>query len=90
MRFDDERPNDDQPLSDEVADARLRSHRFVEVVFCGFTLLFAALAVTAHHTPEWLALADAEPRRIADTFLVLAAAYALCMFVWERIHPKDD
>ncbi len=90
MRFDDERPNGDQSTSDEFAQARLRSHKFVQIVFCGFTLLFAALAVTAHHSPEWLAIAEAEPRRIADTFLVLAAAYALCLFVWERIYPTDD
>jgi hypothetical protein len=90
MRFDDERPNDDQPIGEEFVQERIRSHKFVQIVFCGFTLLFAALAVTAHHAPELLSLADAEPRRIADTFLVLAAAYALCLFVWERIYPADD
>jgi hypothetical protein len=86
MRFDDERSNDDAI----IAATRLRSHKFVQIVFCFFTILFASLAVTAHHAPELLALADAEPRRIADTFLVLAAAYALCLFVWERIYSATD
>jgi len=75
------------PIDDElIDDLRLRSQRFVQIVFCGFTVLFATLALVAHHTPETLALADAEPRQIADTFLVLAAAYAVCLFVWERIY----
>ncbi|MBA4132477.1 MAG: hypothetical protein C0519_13770 [Hyphomicrobium sp.] len=86
MRFDDKHSNTD----DVLADARLRSHKFVQIVFCFFTVLFAGLALTAHHAPELLALADAEPRRIADTFLVLAAAYALCLFVWERIYSAKD
>ncbi len=91
MRFDDERSNDERSNDDEVlAHVRLRSHKFVQIVFCGFTLLFTVLALTAHHAPELLALADAEPRRIADTFLVLAAAYALCLFVWERIYAPRD
>jgi len=86
MRFDDERSNDDEL----IADMRLRSHKFVQIVFCGFTVLFAGLALVAHHAPDMLALADAQPRRIADTFLVLAAAYALCLFVWERIYTARD
>jgi hypothetical protein len=52
--------------------------------------LFAALALVAHHSPETLALADAQPRQIADTFLVLAAAYAVCLFAWERIYVVRD
>jgi hypothetical protein len=85
MRLDDERSEDE--LIDEV---RLRSQKFVQTVFCGFTVLFAVLALVAHHAPEWLALADAQPRQIADTFLVLAAAYAVCLFVWERIYTVRD
>lgn len=81
MRFDDPRSEDDV-----IAEVRLRSQKFVQIVFCGFTVLFAVLAVVAHHWPEFLALADAQPRRIADTFLVLAAAYAVCLFIWERIY----
>ena len=86
MRFDDEHSNED----DMLGATRLRSQKFVQIVFCGFTFLFAGLALVAHHVPEWLALADAEPRRIADTFLVLSAAYALCLFVWERIYTARD
>lgn len=82
MRFDDERSEDEV-----IGELRLRSQRFVQIVFCGFTVLFAALALIAHHSPETLALADAQPRQIADTFLVLSAAYAVCLLVWERIYP---
>ncbi len=85
MRFDDER-SDDQV----IGELRLKSQRFVQIVFCGFTVLFAALALVAHHAPGMLALADAQPRKIADTFLVLAAAYALCLFAWERIFTARD
>jgi len=80
-------PDSDPHSEDEfLDDLRLRSQRFVQIVFCGFTVLFAALALVAHHTPEWLALVDAEPRQVADTFLVLAAAYAVCLFAWEHIY----
>ncbi len=85
MRFDDDRPDDDL-----LYGTRLRSQKFVQIVFCGFTMLFAALALVAHHAADMLALSGAEPRRIADTFLVLAAAYALCLFVWERIYTVRD
>lgn len=85
MRFDDERSEDES-----ISDVRLRSQRFVQLVFCGFTLLFVALALLAHHAPGTLALSGAAPRQIADTFLLLAAAYALCLFVWERIYAVAD
>jgi hypothetical protein len=81
MRFDDE------PSQDEaIAEIRLRSQTFVQFVFCGFTLFFVTLALVAHHAPEMLALSASEPRQIADTFLFLAAAYALCLLVWEHIY----
>jgi hypothetical protein len=85
MHFGDERFEEES-----ISDARLRSQRFVQLVFCGFTLLFVALALLAHHAPETLALSGAAPRQIADTFLLLAAAYALCLFVWERIYTVAD
>lgn len=85
MRF-----QDDQSEDEIIAAVRLRSQRFVQVVFCTFTVLFAGLALVAHHSPEVINLADAEPRQIADTFLVLAAAYAVCLFVWEKIYAVRD
>jgi flagellar biosynthesis protein FlhB len=85
MRFEDNQSDDEI-----IAAVRLRSQRFVQIVFCAFTVLFAALALIAHHAPEMIHLADAEPRQIADTFLVLAAAYAVCLFVWEKIYAVRD
>lgn len=85
MRFDDEQSEDEL-----IGELRLRSQKFIQIVFCGFTVLFATLALIDHHSPETLALADAQPRQIADTFLVLAAAYAVCLFVWERIYVVRD
>ena len=85
MRFDDEQSEDEL-----IGELRLRSQKFIQIVFCGFTVLFAVLALVAHHSPETLALADAQPRQIADTFLVLAAAYAVCLVVWERIYVVRD
>lgn len=90
MRFDDERFDNDRSEDELIGELRLRSQKIVQIVFCGFTVLFAALALLAHHTPETLALADTQPRQIADTFLVLAAAYAVCLFVWERIYTVRD
>lgn len=85
MRFDDERSDDDLILA-----TRLKSQKFVQIVFCGFTLLFVALALAAHHAPDILALSGNEPARIADTFLALAAAYAVCLFIWERIYTVAE
>ena len=73
-----------------IAEVRLRSQRFVQVVFCAFTLVFSGLALVAHHSPEWLALIDGEPRQIADTFLVLAAGYVVCLFAWEHLYATGD
>jgi hypothetical protein len=75
---------------DLISTMRLRSQRFVQVVFCGFTVLFAGLALVAHHEPAWFALADGQARQVADMFLVLAAAYALCLFAWEHIYAVRD
>jgi hypothetical protein len=85
MRFDDDRSKDEV-----IGEIRLRSQKFVQFVFCGFTLFFVALALVAHHAPEALALSASEPRQIADTFLFLAAAYALCLLVWENIYVARD
>lgn len=74
-------------IDDEViSEIRLRSQRFVQVIFAAFTLAFAALGLVAHHTPEWLALVEGQPRQVADTFLVIAAAYAVCLYAWEHIY----
>ncbi|MGE5267316.1 MAG: hypothetical protein ACM3L9_08120 [Deltaproteobacteria bacterium] len=81
MRFDDQRPE-----GDIIAEMRLRSQRFVQVVFAAFTLGFTALALVAHHAPHVLALSGDEPEKIARTFLCLAAGYAVCLLVWERIY----
>ena len=70
---------------DVIDDIRLRSQRFVQIVFTAFTLVFAGLALVAHHAPDWLALTGGEPRQVADTFLVLSAAYVLCLLLWERV-----
>jgi hypothetical protein len=80
-------PDLDPRSEDQVIDEiRMRSQRFVQIVFCGFTVVFAGLALVAHHAPHWLALVDAQPRQVADTFLVLSAAYAVCLFIWEHIY----
>jgi hypothetical protein len=81
MRFDDERPE-----ADIIGELRLRSQRFVQVVFAAFTLFFTALALVAHHAPDALTLSGDEPDQIARTFLCLAAGYAVCLLVWERIY----
>ncbi len=90
MRSDDDRFDNERSDDELIGELRVRSQKFVQIIFCGFTVLFAALALIAHHSPETLALADAQPRQIADTFLVLAAAYAVCLFVWERIYVIRD
>jgi hypothetical protein len=82
--------NNDVDDDEFVSEIRLRSQRFVQIVFCGFTVFFAGLALTAHHAPELLALVDGEPRQVADTFLVLSAAYAVCLFAWEYIYSVKN
>jgi hypothetical protein len=81
MRFDNERSD-----AEIIGDIRLRSQRFVQVVFGAFTLFFTALALLAWHSPEVLGLSGEEPGEIARTFLCLAAGYAVCLLVWERIY----
>ena len=78
--------NDDAGDEEFVSEVRQRSQRFVQIVFCAFTVFFAGLALTAHHAPELLSLTEGEPRQIADTFLALSAAYAVCLFAWEYIY----
>jgi hypothetical protein len=85
MRFDDERSQDEA-----IGEIRLRSQKFVQLVFGGFTLFFVTLALVAHHAPDVLALSASEPKQIADTFLFLAAAYALCLLAWEHIYEARD
>lgn len=77
---------DDEP----IAVIRLRSYRFVQTVFVIFTLTFAALGLAAHHAPGVLPLSSAEPKLIADSFLFLASAYALTLFVWDWVYGPHD
>ena len=85
MRFDDQRPE-----TEIIGEMRLRSQKFVQIVFAAFTLFFTALALLAHHAPDALALSGGEPDQIARTFLCLAAGYAVCLLVWERIYVVRD
>ncbi len=71
-----------------VAEIRARSSRFVQTVFAGFALLFAALALGAHHAPDAFSLPAGEMPRIATAFLFLASAYTLTIFVWEWLFQK--
>lgn len=74
------------PLDDDamiVAEIRRQSRRFVQSVFAGFSLLFAALALLAHHAPDVFSLPIDEMPRIAAAFLFLSSAYALTIFVWD-------
>lgn len=85
MRFDDDRSE-----SEVIGEMRLRSQRFVQVVFGAFTIFFTLLALVAHHTPDALALTGDEAGHIGRTFLCLAAGYAICLLVWERIYTVRD
>lgn len=81
MRFDDQRSE-----AEIIGEMRLRSQRFVQVVFGAFTIFFTVLALVAHHSPGTLALTGDEAGQIGRTFLCLAAGYAVCLLVWERIY----
>ena len=62
---------------------RIMTVFFVQSVFAGFSLLFAVLALLAHHAPGIFSLPLNEMPRIAAAFLFLSSAYALTIFVWE-------
>jgi hypothetical protein len=79
--------HDDGSSDDAVIDEmRQRSNVFVQCVFTVFTLTFVALGLIAHHAPTWLPFPEGEPRFIADSFLCLASAYALTLYIWEWIY----
>ena len=78
--------DDDEP----VEAIRFRSYRFVQIVFVCFTLVFALLGLAAHHAPSIVPLPPADPKLMADSFLLLASAYAVTLFVWDWVYgPRD-
>jgi hypothetical protein len=79
--------DDDAEISAAVRD---QSRRFVMTMFAAFSVLFAGLALAAHWAPEWFTVAQDDMPRIAASFLFLASAYALTMFVWDLIFPLND
>jgi hypothetical protein len=79
--------NDDAEINAEIRD---RSRRFVMIMFTAFSLLFSSLALAAHWTPAVFSMELEDMPRIAASFLFLASAYTLTMFVWDLIFPFDD
>jgi hypothetical protein len=79
--------NDDAEINAVIRD---RSRRFVISMFAAFALMFAGLALVAHLAPHLFSLAPEDMPRIAASFLFLASAYTLTMFVWDFIFPMDD
>lgn len=78
--------NDDAEI---VAVVRERSRRFVQTVFAGFALMFAALAWAAHSAPDLFSIPDGDMPRIAMAFLFLASAYTLTLFVWDWLFDHN-
>jgi hypothetical protein len=66
-----------------VSEVRQQSRRFVQSVFTGFALIFAALAMAAHHAPTLFSIPEGDMPRMAVAFLFLSSAYTLTLFVWD-------
>ena len=79
--------NDDTEIHTALRD---RSRRFVMSMFAAFAILFAGLALIAHHAPDFFTLPSEDMPRIAAAFLFLASAYTMTMFVWDLLFPMDD
>ena len=79
--------NDDAEINAVIKD---RSRRFVMGMFAAFALMFAALALAAHWLPDMFSIASEDMPRIAASFLFLASAYTMTMFIWDLIFPAND
>lgn len=73
-----------------VSEVRERSRRFVQIVFTGFALMFAALAWAAHRAPEVFSIPAGDMPRIAMAFLFLSSAYTLTLFVWDWLFDHNS
>jgi uncharacterized membrane protein YbhN (UPF0104 family) len=79
--------NDDADINAVIRD---RSRRFVMAMFATFALMFAALALAAHWLPQLFSIASTDMPQIAASFLFLASAYTLTMFIWDLLFPAND
>lgn len=80
--------DDDAGINAVIKD---RSRRFVMSMFAAFALMFAALALAAHWLPHLFSIASKDMPQIAASFLFLASAYTLTMFVWDLMfHGSDE
>ncbi len=81
------------PMNDDAeiyAALRDRSRRVVMSMFAAFAVLFSSLALVAHWVPGAFSIEPEHLPRIASSFLFLASAYTLTMFVWDLLFPFDN
>ena len=80
--MEDERDGDEREI---IAALREQSQRKMQMIFTALALAALAAGIAVHLFGGELAFFQDQPEPIANCFLFMGVAYAMTVFLWDRL-----